>query len=129
MGKNSQYKEVKEFTVEQYKYEKCTSDKFSAAFGIEACLKFNRPLVGSLFDSFKPIDVDQILADEAEDDNEEDDDDEKVNDLAKRPRFSLSGPYRYEVIEKNIFEIFLGKRHVNLGFNKKLDQVQKSTKN
>ena len=43
LGKNSQYKEITEFTVEQYKYEKCTSDKFSAAFGIEACLKLNRP--------------------------------------------------------------------------------------
>jgi hypothetical protein len=102
LGKNSQYKEVTEFTVEQYKYEKCTSDKFSAAFGIEACLKFNRPLIGSLFESLKPIDVDQILSDDAEDDDEDDDDDEKVNDLAKRPRFSLSGPYHYEVREKKI---------------------------
>ena len=91
-----------EFTVEQYKYEKCTSEKHNAAFGIEWCLKFNRPVVGSLFESLKPVDIDQILADEMEDDDDDDDeDDEKDNDLAKRPRISLSGPYRYEIKYRN----------------------------
>ena len=90
-----------QFTVEQYKIDKCTSARYNAAFGIEWCLNVNRPLIGSLFEALKPIDLDQVIADqELEDD---DDIDEEDNDLAKRPRFTLSGPYHYEVCAiKNI---------------------------
>ncbi len=97
MGKNSEYREITQFDVEQHKYDKCMSSKAQSIMGIEWCLQFNRPVVGSLMDALKPIDLDKVIADENEDDDAENYNDDDEKELVKRPMFMLSGPYHYEV--------------------------------
>ena len=99
MGKNSQYTEITRFDVEQHTYDKCMPSKYVTAMGIEWCLKFNRPMVGSLVEALKPVDLDSMIADEMDDDDHDHDDheDHDHDDLVKRPMLTLSGPYHYEV--------------------------------
>lgn len=90
MIKNSQYQEVKEFTVDQTKVDACTSDRFRTAFGVDFCVKLNRPVLGPILEIIKPIDFDSIIDEDMDEDDEEE-------DSIRRPMLPFAGPYHYEV--------------------------------
>ena len=90
MVSGGKYQEVTDFSVEQYKYDRCTSERFRNAVGIDVCARFNRPVLGPILDVIKPVDMDSILADEDIDSDDED-------ELTKRPLLPFAGPYHYEV--------------------------------
>jgi hypothetical protein len=90
MVSGGKYQEVTGFTVEQHKVDRCTSERFRNALGIDMCLKFNRPVLGPILEVIKPVDVDSIM-DEDEIDNDDED------ELIKRPMLPFAGPYHYEV--------------------------------
>lgn len=101
MSANNQYKEITQFSVEQKRFENCTSSNFHNAFGVDLCLTFNRPKLGaSLFELLKPADLDSVLANQDDDDEEEEQENEDRDEIygnLNRPKITLSGPYHYQV--------------------------------
>jgi len=101
LSSNSQYREVKNFKIEQVNYDSCTSQRFETAFGVNLCLTVQRPKV-SIRESFRYLFLEDIEESMSED---EDEDEHNANDghdhsqLLMRPSLLLSGPYRYQVIE------------------------------
>ena len=96
MVKDLKYQEVKEFKIAQNRFDECTKDRFRAAFGVDVCIRMNRPVVGSILDIIRPIDFDSIMDLSMSDDSDE-------MQSIRRPMLPFSGPYRYEV---NILFIF-----------------------
>jgi len=88
---NGKYQEVTDFSVDQYKLDRCTSERFRNAVGIDVCLKFNRPVLGPILEVIKPIDMDSILDEEIDSDDED--------ELTNRPMLPFAGPYHYEVCQ------------------------------
>ena len=81
-------------------------------------MSIDRPKLGSLRESLKPVDFDRVLnnfSDEDGDDDDDDDDNENVYGSVNRPKLVLSGPYHYEVhyyFQENIFMIVFSKKIV-----------------
>lgn len=101
LSTNSQYKEVTKFNVERHTLERCTSENFHNGLGIDLCLSVDRPKIGSILESLKPVDLDSVLndADDQDDDDDDNDDqeDQSLYGSVQRPRLVLSGPYHFEV--------------------------------
>jgi hypothetical protein len=106
MVSGGKYQEVTDFSVEQHKVDRCTSERFRNALGIDMCVKFNRPVLGPILEVIKPVDVDSIM-DEDEIDNDDED------ELIKRPMLPFAGPYHYEV---NIYFLLVLGISLNLKF-------------
>ena len=88
MVSGGKYQEVTGFTVEQHKVDRCTSERFRNALGIDMCLKFNRPVLGPILEVFKPVDVDSIM---------------DKDELVKKPKLAAAGPDDYQDYEVNIY--------------------------
>lgn len=103
MSSNSQYREVKDFKIEQVNYDSCTSERFETAFGVNLCLTVQRPKV-SIRESMRYLFLEDIEQTMSEDDGlDEDEYSHDANDghdhsqSLLRPSLLLSGPYRYQV--------------------------------
>jgi hypothetical protein len=104
---NSQYKEITDFKVPTYTKDKCTSESFRTSVGVDLCLKISRPEVGTLRNllvSEEEPEMNLIANldddDDAEDGDDEDEEEEEEyasEESQQRPKFTLSGPYSYEV--------------------------------